>query len=221
MQVVRTSESVPSSPPRNVKCTSLSSTSLKITWDKLSPDSINGVLLGYKVHYTLAIVPPGASEQTKTEVTRDQNRLILYGLQKYSNYSIQVLGYTKVGDGVSSEVVFCKTQEDVPSAPSAIKAAVSSPESIIISWLPPLNPNGIVRSYTIYRKSSIDDDVTTFTVPMHLHYHKANGLMKDVKYNFWVTATTSAGEGSPSSIIGQTIENTGKQNQNFSFLLYL
>lgn len=37
---------------------------------------------------------------------------VLTSLRKFSNYSIQVLGYTRMGDGVSSQAIFCKTEED-------------------------------------------------------------------------------------------------------------
>lgn len=37
---------------------------------------------------------------------------VLTSLRKFSNYSIQVLGYTRMGDGVSSQAIFCKTDED-------------------------------------------------------------------------------------------------------------
>jgi Down syndrome cell adhesion molecule-like protein 1 len=37
---------------------------------------------------------------------------VLTSLRKYSNYSIQVLAYTRMGDGVSSQAIFCKTEED-------------------------------------------------------------------------------------------------------------
>lgn len=38
--------------------------------------------------------------------------IVLTGLKKYANYSIQVMAYTRMGDGVSSKVIFCHTEED-------------------------------------------------------------------------------------------------------------
>lgn len=37
-----------------------------------------------------------------------------------------------------------------PEAPAAIKALVMSAESILVSWKPPVQPNGIVIQYTVY-----------------------------------------------------------------------
>jgi hypothetical protein len=38
----------------------------------------------------------------------------------------------------------------VPEAPSAVKALVMSGDSILVSWKPPEQPNGIVSQYTVY-----------------------------------------------------------------------
>lgn len=38
--------------------------------------------------------------------------LELEGLEKYTNYSIQVLAFTRAGDGVRSEQIYTRTKED-------------------------------------------------------------------------------------------------------------
>lgn len=45
-------------------------------------------------------------------VTTTQPALELDGLEKYTNYSIQVLAFTRAGDGVRSEQIFTRTKED-------------------------------------------------------------------------------------------------------------
>lgn len=37
---------------------------------------------------------------------------IITGLRKYTNYSLQVLAFTKIGDGVFTANVYCQTEED-------------------------------------------------------------------------------------------------------------
>lgn len=44
----------------------------------------------------------------------------------------------------------------VPSAPADIKAVVSSRNKILVSWLPPAAPNGVLVGYTLYM-SVIED----------------------------------------------------------------
>jgi Down syndrome cell adhesion molecule-like protein 1 len=38
--------------------------------------------------------------------------IVLTSLKKFSNYSIQVLAFTRMGDGVLSQPIFCHTEED-------------------------------------------------------------------------------------------------------------
>ena len=45
-------------------------------------------------------------------VTTTSPSLELDGLEKYTNYSIQVLAYTRAGDGVRSEQIYTRTKED-------------------------------------------------------------------------------------------------------------
>jgi hypothetical protein len=37
---------------------------------------------------------------------------VLTSLRKFTNYSIQILAYTRMGDGVLSAPKFCHTEED-------------------------------------------------------------------------------------------------------------
>lgn len=45
-------------------------------------------------------------------MTTIQPSLELEGLEKYTNYSIQVLAFTSAGDGVRSEQIYVRTKED-------------------------------------------------------------------------------------------------------------
>lgn len=73
---------------------------------------------------------------------------------KATNYSVRVLAFTSSGDGLHSIPVYCTTDEDVPEAPANIKAAALTAESILISWLPPIQKNGLISHYTVYSKES-------------------------------------------------------------------
>lgn len=62
----------------------------------------------------------------------------------------QVLAFTRAGDGVVSATVTCCTEETVPGTPERVKSVVYGESSAILSWLPPLRPNGIITKYTVY-----------------------------------------------------------------------
>ena len=78
----------------------------------------------------------------------------MHGLMKATNYSIRVLAFTSTGDGLHSIPIYCTTDEDVPEAPANIKASALTAESILISWLPPIQRNGMIIHYTVYSKES-------------------------------------------------------------------
>lgn len=58
----------------------------------------------------LAVDPPELGEIRN--VTTSKPSLELDGLEKYTNYSIQVLAFTRAGDGVRSEQIYTRTKED-------------------------------------------------------------------------------------------------------------
>lgn len=45
-------------------------------------------------------------------ITTTREQVELRGLEKYTNYSVQVLAYTQAGDGVRSNVLYIQTRED-------------------------------------------------------------------------------------------------------------
>lgn len=100
---------VPSSPPENPKCNVLSSTSIYVTWSPPPAESQNGKLRGYKVAYLAYDDIYDTDPQT---VKSNNQYLTIDNLRKFTNYSVWVLAYTKVGDGVKSKQMSCQTHED-------------------------------------------------------------------------------------------------------------
>lgn len=196
--VATTSEEVPSKPPSDVQCKSHSSQSIHVTWSPPTSESINGILQGYKVLYIPLSdnykLHDGTEKDTKITPSLDT---ILHGLEKYRNYSVQVLAFTRVGDGVKSPAVFCSTLQDVPEAPGDIKAIVMSSDSILLCWLPPKEPNGIIIRYTVYIRSaeSGNENTTKFMLSGKELSFTTKGLKKSRRYEFWVTSSTVIGEG--------------------------
>ncbi|XP_025152789.1 Down syndrome cell adhesion molecule-like protein Dscam2 isoform X39 [Harpegnathos saltator] len=194
-----TAEGVPEQPPHDTTCTTLTSQTIRVSWMSPPLSAANGVITGYKVIY-------GPSDTWYDENTKDtkitsSSETILHGLKKYTNYSMQVLAFTSGGDGVKSAPIHCQTEQDAPEAPIAIKALVMSAESILISWRPPSQPNGVISQYTVYTKADNAEESTSQKVPPNQLTHEASGLDKQRRYEFWVTASTNIGEGEASKIV--------------------
>ncbi|XP_076672507.1 Down syndrome cell adhesion molecule 1 isoform X12 [Andrena cerasifolii] len=194
-----TAEGVPEQPPHDTTCTTLTSQTIRVLWMSPPLSAANGVITGYKVIY-------GPSDTWYDENTKDtkitsSSETILHGLKKYTNYSMQVLAFTSGGDGVKSAPIHCQTEQDAPEAPIAIKALVMSAESILVSWRPPSQPNGVITQYTIYTKADNAEEPTSQKVPPNQLTHEASGLDKQHRYDFWVAASTNIGEGEASKIV--------------------
>lgn len=66
--------------------------------------------MSLNVSGVLPVCPPELGEIRN--VTTSKPSFELDGLEKYTNYSIQVLAFTRAGDGVRSEQIYTRTKED-------------------------------------------------------------------------------------------------------------
>ncbi|XP_057323530.1 cell adhesion molecule Dscam2-like isoform X3 [Microplitis mediator] len=202
--ITQTLEAVPSSPPQNIACTALTGQNIQVTWKAPPSDKIHGIIKGYKLLYE-----PANEESTETLGSRDTKitqalSTVLHDLRPYTNYTVQILAYTRAGEGVSSTPISCMTEETVPDVPERVKAVPSAENVVIISWLPPKRPNGIVTKYTVYIRALDQGQevkiIKDFLPARSLHY-EATGLKLRESYEAWVTASTKVGEGPSTPVI--------------------
>ena len=102
--------SVPRAPPSNIVAVNTSSTSLRVDWDEVSfPDQL-GIIRGYRLimwrtnHSAVILRNITILVPTRT--------FSLLGLEKYTNYTIQVSAFTIKGEGIKSEPTIAITDED-------------------------------------------------------------------------------------------------------------
>ncbi|XP_076767050.1 Down syndrome cell adhesion molecule 2 isoform X2 [Xylocopa sonorina] len=208
--VTQTLEDVPSAPPEDVRCAALASQSLQVSWQPPPNTHSNGIIQGYKLHYEPILADMWRSVDEMEIRKTNTLTTVLTGLRKYTNYTIQVQAFTRVGDGVSTTVTYCQTEEDVPGSPADIKVVVSSPQALFISWLPPLEPNGIITKYNLYTRvvdGRKELDHGKRTLPATNTYFEATDLQQHVEYQFWVTGSTRVGEGQSSRVAAQVPTN--------------
>ncbi|XP_070134572.1 cell adhesion molecule Dscam1 isoform X22 [Drosophila bipectinata] len=195
-----TAEGTPSQPPSDTACTTLTSQTIRVSWVSPPLESANGVIKTYKVVYA-------PSDEWYDETKRHYKKTassdtVLHGLKKYTNYTMQVLATTAGGDGVRSVPIHCQTEPDVPEAPTDVKALVMGNAAILVSWRSPAQPNGIITQYTVYSKAEgAETETKTQKVPHYQMSFEATELEKNKPYEFWVTASTTIGEGQQSKSI--------------------
>ncbi|CAL8129128.1 unnamed protein product [Orchesella dallaii] len=206
---IQTPEGAPDSPPLHLSCEALSPKSLQVQWDPPPFHLSNGQILGYKVVY-LPLEAEKIGE--KGEVKKTNNReTTLHGLRSFTNYSVRTLAYTLGGESNLSEPVICTTEEDVPDEPADIKVVPLSGTSVLLSWLPPSFPNGIITKYFLFWKLEDGDQIkekvfippsssSSFQLEEDQFFQEIRRLQAFKQYSFWVKASTNAGIGNASRL---------------------
>ena len=100
---------VPGAAPSNVRANFTSSTSILVKWDEVPKDKRHGRIRYYTVIWKRA---QGADQRETRNVDAPKQQFELTNLAKYDEYSIQVLGATRVGKGPASIPIVQRTDED-------------------------------------------------------------------------------------------------------------
>uniref|UniRef100_A0A452IWN8 Uncharacterized protein n=1 Tax=Gopherus agassizii TaxID=38772 RepID=A0A452IWN8_9SAUR len=199
-EVVRscTRESVPSAPPENVSAEAVSSTQILLTWTSVPEPEQNGLILGYKILFKAKDL----DSELKTQIVRGNHTqsVLLASLRKYVLYEIQVLAFTRIGDGVPNfPPVIERTKDDAPGPPVRLVFPEVRLTSVRIVWQPPEEPNGIILGYQIaYRlATSSPHRFTTVEVGSTVRQFTATDLSPESAYIFRTSAKTRQGWGEP------------------------
>ena len=99
---------VPGNPPQNVRATSLSSTTIIVTWEEVPPIDRNGMITTYEIRYEPLET---FGQLSSTDINATNLFIILEGLHPFVSYNISISAYTSVGSGPYSDVVIETTQE--------------------------------------------------------------------------------------------------------------
>merc|ERR1719266_3228743 len=191
--IERTNEATPGAGPKEVNATSTSSTTILVHWGEVAKEDHNGVIEGYKVYYGGKSVP----FQYKNIKSNTTMQTTLTELKKFTDYTIQVLAYTRIGDGaLSSPPIQVTTYEDVPGPPSNVSFPDVSFTTARIIWDVPQEPNGEIQAFRV-NYHLLNDDSVNFTrefLPTDRTF-RAVGLEPMSYYLFSVTAKTALGWG--------------------------
>lgn len=148
------------------------SSSILVRWSEVPDPDRNGLILGYKVCLRLTFA--GGFQSSRVTVLlllllqpphqvvykeKDSDSALhfwivegnathsvqLTGLGKYVLYEIQVLAFTRMGDGrPSSPPILERTLDDVPGPPVGILFPEVRTTSVRLIWQSPSEPNGII-----------------------------------------------------------------------------
>lgn len=164
--------------------TNVESNSLVISWSE--PLSPNGIIINYSVFFANGtIIFDGFSNFTS-----------INGLSPFTNYSF-VVTVCNSADCLDSNTVTVTTLEAPPSDISAPTIKDLSSMSVEVSWLPPLQPNGLIIAYRLRRDGIVIFDGLAFE-------YDDESLEGDSQYIYSIEAVNSVGSIISSQIVIHT-----------------
>lgn len=83
---------------------------MNVTWLEVPTGFVHGILRGYRVFYSRT--QHHDSTVKHTVVPANKRYVHLMGLNKFTNYTIQVAAFTRIGYGALSSDVIVSTDED-------------------------------------------------------------------------------------------------------------
>uniref|UniRef100_A0A1A9UHY3 Protein sidekick n=1 Tax=Glossina austeni TaxID=7395 RepID=A0A1A9UHY3_GLOAU len=205
--VERTREAVPSYGPLDVQANATSSTTIVVRWGEVPKQHRNGQIDGYKVFY--AATSRGGQVLHKSISSNSSFTTTLTELKKFVIYHIQVLAFTRLGDGaLSTPPVRVQTFEDTPGAPSNVSFPDVSFSTARIIWDVPDDPNGEILAYqvTYSLNGSTNLNYSREFSPSDRTFRAAQ-LLAERYYTFSVTAQTRLGWGKTASVLVYTTNN--------------
>ncbi|NXP05141.1 ITB4 protein, partial [Thinocorus orbignyianus] len=128
------------SAPLNPNANVLGSREIRFNW--FPPP---GKPLGYKVKYWIQ----GDPESEARLIDVKGNSAELSNLYPFCDYEMQVCAYNAMGEGAYSDIVHCRTLEDVPSEPGRLAFNVVSSTVTQLSWAEPAETNGEITAYEV------------------------------------------------------------------------
>lgn len=203
----RTRESVPSSGPTNVSALATTSSSMLVRWSEIPEADRNGLVLGYRVMYK---EKDSDSQPRFWLVEGNSSRSAqLTGLGKYVLYEVQVLAFTRIGDGSPSRPpILERTLDDVPGPPVGILFPEVRTTSVRLIWQPPTAPNGIILAYQIAHRlnATVASTAVVEVLAPSARQYTATGLKPESVYLFRITAQTRKGWGEAAEALVVTTE---------------
>ncbi|XP_041650583.1 immunoglobulin superfamily DCC subclass member 4 isoform X1 [Cheilinus undulatus] len=189
----------PPLPPSSIKATANSSTSIWLRWEKPRFSNVR------IINYTVRCSPAGTTNASLVSYhTSSAQEILLGALKPFTRYELAVQSNGVDVVGPFSNTVEESTLSDRPSTPpEELQLSALDSSSVLVSWLPPLEPNGIIINYKIlysgnlsqpeHMWENLSQDGTVTSVEIQ-------GLSSDTHYFFKLGASTEVGPGPYSPI---------------------
>ncbi|XP_023267718.1 immunoglobulin superfamily DCC subclass member 4-like isoform X1 [Seriola lalandi dorsalis] len=184
----------PPLPPSSIQATTNSSTSIWLRWEKPRFSNVR------IINYTVRCSPAGTTNASLVSYhTSSAQEILLGALKPFTRYELAVQSNGVDVVGPFSGTVEESTLSDRPSTPpEELQLSALDSSSVLVSWRPPLEPNGVIISYMIlysgnlsqpehlWKNLSQDGSITSVEI---------QGLSSGTHYFFKLGASTEVGPG--------------------------
>uniref|UniRef100_A0A8D2ISK6 Usherin n=1 Tax=Varanus komodoensis TaxID=61221 RepID=A0A8D2ISK6_VARKO len=162
------------------------SRAVSISWQH--PSKPNGIISHYNIYL---------NGQLHTTVPGITSKCTVHFLQPFTVYQFQVESCTSQGCSLSPVTLPVQTLPDAPEDIPVPELYSDTPTSVLISWQPPLHPNGLVENITIERRTKRTEQVSTVaTLPFNYsknYLDQSAALNPWKKYEYRILASTFKG----------------------------
>ncbi|XP_061734008.1 immunoglobulin superfamily DCC subclass member 4 [Nerophis ophidion] len=189
----------PPLPPSSILATANTSTSIRIRWEKPRFSTVR------IINYTVRCSPAGTTNASLvTYHTSAAQEILIGALKPFTRYELAVQSNGVDGLGPFSSTVEESTLPDRPSSPpDELQLSVFDSSSVLVSWRPPLEPNGVIASYRILYSGNLsqpEDMWKNLSQYGSITSVVVRGLSSGSRYFFKLGASTEVGLG-PYSLV--------------------
>ncbi|XP_009435897.2 collagen alpha-1(XX) chain isoform X6 [Pan troglodytes] len=180
--------------PSQLSVTELPGDAVQLAWVAAAP---SGVLV-YQITWT----PLGEGKAHEISVPGNLGTAVLPGLGRHTEYNVTILAYYR--DGARSDPVSLRyTPSTVSrSPPSNLALASETPDSLQVSWTPPLGH--VLHYWLTYAPASGLGPEKSVSVPAPRSHVTLPDLQAATKYRVLLSAIYAAGRSEAVSAMGQT-----------------
>ncbi|XP_067230020.1 neural cell adhesion molecule L1-like protein isoform X2 [Chanodichthys erythropterus] len=199
-------EDFPSAAPEDV-AVEVNNTMVKVRWEHVHKDKLNGHLGGYRVSLwrlrSLLDSKKTHGDKHTSTFSGERNHAVITGLRPFSEYSLIVMAFNSRGNGPGSHPVSFKTPEGVPGQPAAFSVSNIQKHKVTLTWSSPVDANGVLIGYILQYQLINDTEELGPLMTVNISADSNKLHLQDLealsKYKFYLRCCTRVGCGPAAS----------------------
>ncbi|XP_067230023.1 neural cell adhesion molecule L1-like protein isoform X4 [Chanodichthys erythropterus] len=216
-------EDFPSAAPEDV-AVEVNNTMVKVRWEHVHKDKLNGHLGGYRVSLwrlrSLLDSKKTHGDKHTSTFSGERNHAVITGLRPFSEYSLIVMAFNSRGNGPGSHPVSFKTPEGVPGQPAAFSVSNIQKHKVTLTWSSPVDANGVLIGYILQYQLINDTEELGPLMTVNISADSNKLHLQDLealsKYKFYLRCCTRVGCGPAASEERTTVPEASEGNWKIS-----